>query len=627
MLCLALVLATALAFVPLHPPNQKHLHKLHSPNPARFEEPLHAQHLRTLVQDTNAIVSAHPILGNAAFVRLPATVQRAKLPQLPQGAQSPLQLLSSFLTQWNVLGVRKPHQLDQDLLVTASASDPHRPDLLHARFVQHFEGIPFFGCELRLSATRDLSSVQTLTGIHVPHSGSLDTQPRISEARACAAALQHLASAVPKRGEEGSEGTECVVAGTRFYSRKIFTSDPGLQAKDHHQPQLVYEVEASSSHRRFTVLVDAQRAAVLLALPKELGALNRQISQGRLSNVVWREGDPFPTANGVLNLMVNSSQWVYALFLNAIGRDGFDGNGSLMKSVYASTSSSLNCPNAHWDGSKTEYCAGLEAVDVVAHEWGHAYTEYTHGLIYAFQSGALNEAYSDIIGETVQLLFSRAPQGTDVVLRTTAQCTQSRPSSTFVLSFSDTCAGFNVRGGGAPTASISGAELFYTDQHLCASEAPHTALPADLQGGVVAVMRGLCTFAEKQAQAQALNASAVIVVNSAEGYFVPSGVANTIPVVVVSAGDNDILRRGQSSRISATVPASEISTRWLVGEETSLGLINGGINMISHRTDSHSLFFSFCAPHSLQEHCATCGHPNVLHCPAQSRLASICATR
>ncbi len=29
---------------------------------------------------------------------------------------------------------------------------------------------------------------------------------------------------------------------------------------------------------------------------------------------------------------------------------------------------------------------------------------YTHGLIYAFQSGALNESYSDIFGETVDLL-------------------------------------------------------------------------------------------------------------------------------------------------------------------------------------------------------------------------------
>ncbi len=41
------------------------------------------------------------------------------------------------------------------------------------------------------------------------------------------------------------------------------------------------------------------------------------------------------------------------------------------------------------------------------HEWGHAYTEYTDGLIYAWQPGALNEAASDIFGETVDLLNGR----------------------------------------------------------------------------------------------------------------------------------------------------------------------------------------------------------------------------
>ena len=34
----------------------------------------------------------------------------------------------------------------------------------------------------------------------------------------------------------------------------------------------------------------------------------------------------------------------------------------------------------------------------MAHEWGHALTQYTADLIYAYQPGALNEAYSDILG-------------------------------------------------------------------------------------------------------------------------------------------------------------------------------------------------------------------------------------
>ena len=42
--------------------------------------------------------------------------------------------------------------------------------------------------------------------------------------------------------------------------------------------------------------------------------------------------------------------------------------------------------------------------DVVGHEWMHAYTEYSGApLIYEFQSGALNEALSDIFGESIDI--------------------------------------------------------------------------------------------------------------------------------------------------------------------------------------------------------------------------------
>jgi cysteine-rich repeat protein len=64
-------------------------------------------------------------------------------------------------------------------------------------------------------------------------------------------------------------------------------------------------------------------------------------------------------------------------------------------------------PNASWNGLSTNYCPNVTGDDTVAHEWGHAYTEYTNDLIYQWQSGALNESYSDIWGETVDLINGR----------------------------------------------------------------------------------------------------------------------------------------------------------------------------------------------------------------------------
>ena len=58
------------------------------------------------------------------------------------------------------------------------------------------------------------------------------------------------------------------------------------------------------------------------------------------------------------------------------------------------------------------------ADDIAGHEWGHAYTEFTSDLIYAYESGALNEAYSDVWGETIDLLNNFQDEGEDVSLRT-----------------------------------------------------------------------------------------------------------------------------------------------------------------------------------------------------------------
>ena len=53
------------------------------------------------------------------------------------------------------------------------------------------------------------------------------------------------------------------------------------------------------------------------------------------------------------------------------------------------------------------FAAGL---DVVAHELSHGVTEFTSGLIYQNESGALNEAFSDVMGLSVKFFFR--PTGT-----------------------------------------------------------------------------------------------------------------------------------------------------------------------------------------------------------------------
>jgi bacillolysin/neutral peptidase B len=55
-------------------------------------------------------------------------------------------------------------------------------------------------------------------------------------------------------------------------------------------------------------------------------------------------------------------------------------------------------------------------IDVVAHEMFHGVTDHTSRLEYAFQSGALNESYSDIFGTIVANLGNDDPRTWDWLL-------------------------------------------------------------------------------------------------------------------------------------------------------------------------------------------------------------------
>ncbi len=64
--------------------------------------------------------------------------------------------------------------------------------------------------------------------------------------------------------------------------------------------------------------------------------------------------------------------------------------------------------NAQWNGKNMTFGDGnkefypLVALDVTAHEISHGFTEQNSGLIYKGQSGAMNEAFSDMAGEAAK---------------------------------------------------------------------------------------------------------------------------------------------------------------------------------------------------------------------------------
>ena len=97
----------------------------------------------------------------------------------------------------------------------------------------------------------------------------------------------------------------------------------------------------------------------------------------------------------------------YDYYKSTFGRNSYDGYGTSLKST-VHYGSKYN--NAFWDGTQMVYGDGdgttfiplSGGLDVVAHELTHAVTSSESNLTYQNESGALNEAISDIFGTVVE---------------------------------------------------------------------------------------------------------------------------------------------------------------------------------------------------------------------------------
>lgn len=115
--------------------------------------------------------------------------------------------------------------------------------------------------------------------------------------------------------------------------------------------------------------------------------------------------------NTALDQYATDAHWgaemTYDYFKNSFNRNSINNSGFAIKSyVHYST----NYFNAFWDGSRMTYGDGsslngykpLTALDVCGHEITHGLTSFTANLNYSYESGALNEGFSDIFGTTIE---------------------------------------------------------------------------------------------------------------------------------------------------------------------------------------------------------------------------------
>jgi Zn-dependent metalloprotease len=141
------------------------------------------------------------------------------------------------------------------------------------------------------------------------------------------------------------------------------------------------------------------------------------------SDNVWTDG---PTVDAHV-----FQGWVYDYYFKRFNRNGMDGRDVEVDSIVhplARSEANRQPPNVvgtyinnafyccegllvfgDGDGRVFTFLAG--AFDVVAHEWTHGVTDFTSNLIYRDESGALNEAFSDIMAASMEFYYY--PAGPD----------------------------------------------------------------------------------------------------------------------------------------------------------------------------------------------------------------------
>ncbi|WP_343238497.1 M4 family metallopeptidase [Streptomyces sp. SID13031] len=115
-----------------------------------------------------------------------------------------------------------------------------------------------------------------------------------------------------------------------------------------------------------------------------------------------REGDP-AVADETVNRAYDGTGATWTMFKECFGRDSVDGAGLPLNST---VHFDRGYANAFWDGAQMVFGDGdgeifgdfTRSIDVTGHELTHGVTQYTAGLVYEGQSGALNESLSDVFG-------------------------------------------------------------------------------------------------------------------------------------------------------------------------------------------------------------------------------------
>ncbi len=453
-------------------------------------------------------------------------------------------------------------------------------------YTQSYKGVPVFAGVLK--AHVDAGGALTAVSGYASPGIDLSTSPRVSQIASAANAI----ALVKTSPAEAANGGTAKAKDLRVVSNKLMVYRTGVTKGIAGTNRLAWVSEVRDGHAvREQVIFDAQSGKLLNRWSMLDNDLHRKLYEESYDpdnpndNLVYDEAvDPtLPTDPDQRDEVVTSGE-SYWFFKDVFDRDSYDGNGATRITV--NNDPTIACPNANWNGITTNYCTGVSSDDVVAHEWGHAYTEYTSGLIYQWQAGGLNESYSDVWGETLDLINNRDDEGEGDTsskrpdglcsshTRTAAELEVTAPASI------GHCPGIPAAFG--PVIDATG----FTDNIVVATDDANPTGPsttdgctaftnaAAVAGNFAYVDRGTCALAAKADNAEAAGATGIVVGTNANPVSQMAGTANIPGIMISNTKGTEIKAAAALGTVTGTMRSTDTSPkadsfRWLVSEKAT----------------------------------------------------------
>jgi Zn-dependent metalloprotease len=322
---------------------------------------------------------------------------------------------------------------DPESELTLSRERKDQLGMTHARFQQVTHGVPVLGAELMAHYDRD-GRLASIDAQYVPGLEDVDVNPTIDATAALASLKSDALSRAPDlsadqlEAEAGKLVVHAPAAGVarlafQYTVRAVAGAHPAIwvttvDAKTGdvlNQYDNLQTIEATAAGalgdaKKFQVtqtgagfaMTDASRGINI----RTFTAQKQQTTPGTtVTSTVLTQWDTGVTGAGAAVDAHTYAGVVFDYYKTKHARTSLNGATTMESTAHFGTA----YDNAFWDGRGMTYgdggelfrplCAGL---DVVAHEFTHGVTEAESNLVYQGQSGALNEAISDIFGAFIE---------------------------------------------------------------------------------------------------------------------------------------------------------------------------------------------------------------------------------